>query len=507
MSKEPRITPTDLKVYTNRHDTFNQPIDCLFDISNGDTGNVLDDYNATTAAVQTFLAKAIQSNKRIRFLGGGWSFTKVAATEGWILNTKGLNMLLPISGVSIAPQYSGDKDQLLFVQCGNSIQELDNYLQANNKSLKTQAASNGQTLIGAVATGTHGASIDVGGIQDYVVGLHIVVSPDKHIWLERASHPVVSDAFISKLHAELVRDDELFNAALVSFGSFGFIHGAMIETDPIFLLEGYRILVPYDDKMKKVMATLDFSDASFLPYGSERPFHFQVVVNQYDIPAGAYLTVMYKRPYTADHKPPVVDHSKAGPGDDLPSFLGKFTDLLPSVTPLIVSKLVKSQYATYSKLFGTLGEIFTNTEVRGKVMSAAVGFPLSYVGQVNDMLIRLNGTDGPFVGIFSYRYVKGSKATLAFTKFDYTCVMELDAVASSETDKFYAAVWKEMDAANIPYTFHWGKINNLANADLSKMYGPGRASWIKARNSLLPPASLNLFNNQLLKDWGLDGSI
>ncbi|HEX9510149.1 MAG TPA: FAD-binding protein [Puia sp.] len=507
MSKNPRITPTNLKVYTNRHDTFNQPIDNLFDISNGNTGNVLDDYNATTAAVQDFLSQAIQSNKRVRCLGGGWSFTKVAATEGWILNTKALNMIITISGVSIAPQYTGDKDQLLFVQCGNSIQELDDYTQANQKSLKTQAASNGQTLIGAISTSTHGASIDVGGIQDYVVGLHIIVSPDKHIWLERASHPVVSDAFIAKLQTVLIRDDELFNAALVSFGSFGFIHGAMIETEPIYLLEGYRILVPYDDKMKQVMTTLDFSNASFLPYGSERPFHFQVVVNQYDIPAGAYLTVMYKRPYTADHQPPVRDLSKAGPGDDVPSFLGKFTDLLPSVTPFIVSKLVKSQYSLYSKLFGTLGEIFTNSEVRGRVASAAVGFPLSYVARVNDLLIRLNGSDGPFVGIFSYRYVKGSKATLAFTKFDYTCVMELDAVMSNETDRFYAAVWKEMDAANIPYTFHWGKINNLANADLSKMYGPGRASWIKARNTLLPPVSLTLFNNQLLSDWGLDGSV
>lgn len=506
MSQEPRITPTDLKIYTNRHDTFNQPIDCLFDIYNGDTGDVLNDYNATTAAVQAFLDKAIQNNKRVRFLGGGWSFTKVAATEGWIVNTKGLNMLLTIGANSISPQYNGDKGQLLFVQCGNSIQELDNYLQANQKSLKTQAASNGQTLIGAVATGTHGASIDVGGIQDYVVGLHIIVSPDKHIWLERASHPVASDSFIARLNTQLIRDDELFNAALVSFGSFGFIHGAMIETDPIYLLEGYRILIPFDDKLKQVMNTLDFSNAGFLPCGTQRPFHFQIVVNQYDIAAGAYITIMYKRPYTPDHQPPVIDHSKAGPGDDLPTFLGKFTDAIPGITPFIVSKVVKSQYATYSKLMGTLGEIFTNTEVRGQVMSAAVGIPISYTNQVNDILMKVNGTDGPFVGIFSYRYVKGSKATLAFTKFDNTCVMELDAVKSDGTDKFYAAVWKEMDAAGIPYTFHWGKINSLDATNLPKMYGPGRASWIKARNTLLPPGSLKLFNNQLLTDWGLDGA-
>src|SRR5258708_19669666 len=113
MSKKPRITPTNLKVYTNRHDTFNQPIDNLFDISNGNTGNVLDDYNATTAAVQDFLSQAIQSNKRVRCLGGGWSFTKLPATEGWILNTKAFNIIIPFHPPTIPPQYTAAKDQLL----------------------------------------------------------------------------------------------------------------------------------------------------------------------------------------------------------------------------------------------------------------------------------------------------------------------------------------------------------------------------------------------------------
>jgi hypothetical protein len=39
------------------------------------------------------LAKAITENKTVRALGGGWSFSKVAAAEGWILNTKMLNMI------------------------------------------------------------------------------------------------------------------------------------------------------------------------------------------------------------------------------------------------------------------------------------------------------------------------------------------------------------------------------------------------------------------------------
>jgi hypothetical protein len=52
------------------------------------------------------------------------------------------------------------------------------------------------------------------------------------------------------------------------------------------------------------------------------------------------------------------------------------------------------------------------------LLSTAIGLPLDRVLEVNDMLIEMNENHGPLSGIFSYRYVKGSAATLAFTKFD-----------------------------------------------------------------------------------------
>src|SRR5882724_5460043 len=106
MPAQPRITPTNDKTWTNRHNTFTQPISDLFDIANGKTGSPINDYNATTAAIQSFIGKAIAENKTIRALGGGWSFSKVAATDGWIVNTKQLTMLFDIRNPqSISPQY------------------------------------------------------------------------------------------------------------------------------------------------------------------------------------------------------------------------------------------------------------------------------------------------------------------------------------------------------------------------------------------------------------------
>ena len=87
------------------------------------------------------------------------------------------------------------------------------------------------------------------------------------------------------------------------------------------------------------------------------PFHFQAVIDQYNLAGGAYATIMYKRPYTDNYQPPVVDFNKAGPGDDLAAVIGIITDIVPALTHLVVSKLVKSSYTLYE---GVLGNIRRN---------------------------------------------------------------------------------------------------------------------------------------------------
>ena len=123
------------------------------------------------------------------------------------------------------------------------------------------------------------------------------------------------------------------------------------------------------------------------------------------------------------------------------------------------------------------------------------------------MLIELNRVHGPFSGIFSYRYVKQSQGLLAFTRFPHTCIVELDGVESPITRNFYEEVWNKLMERNIPHTFHWGKISDLDPVKLEKMYKQNISKWIKARNTLMPVDSLQLFNNNVLERWGLDTTL
>ena len=218
MPTTPSIIATNQKAWTNRHETVHQSIDNLLDIANGETDNLLNDYNAMTRAIQDLIHKALTEQKKLKPLGGGWSFSEVTCTEGWLLNTKLMNLLFELRNPNnVSGNYQGDRNNLLFAQCGNSMQELNNYLRGNLRSLKTSGASNGQTIVGAFSTCTHGSAIDFGSTPDFIVGLHIIVSPDQHFWLERATYPVVSDAFVERLQTKLIRDDDMFNAALVRF--------------------------------------------------------------------------------------------------------------------------------------------------------------------------------------------------------------------------------------------------------------------------------------------------
>ncbi|HXB06556.1 MAG TPA: hypothetical protein VNW04_05565, partial [Puia sp.] len=327
-----------------------------------------------------------------------------------------------------------------------------------------------------------------------------------HIWLERASYPVVADSFINNLQTERVQDDDLFYSALVSFGSFGIIHGVMIETEPLFLLECYMSRMPYDANLQGLMRTLDFSQAK-LPNGNERPYHFAVSFNPYDMANGAYVTTMYKRPFAPGYTPPVTNLNGIGPGDDAACFVGGLTQAVPALVPTLVNKLLAGALIPYSRQMGTLSEIFNNTTLHGKLLSAAIGIPISYISQAIDLLLATNKTNGPFSGLFACRFVKRSPAKLAFTHFDYTCVLELDAAFSNATYDFYTAAWKQFEAAKIPFTFHWGKINELNIDRLTNMYGANIQTWVAARNKLLDAGSRQVFTNATLTAWGLDKSL
>lgn len=501
-----RIIEKNPGEWTNKHNTVTQPIDRLYDIWNPRVTSIGEQVKAlgtTVQAIQSLIDDAISNSQRLRAIGSGWSISDVASMDGRIVNTKPLNWIFRISKGSVSEDYDGSNENLLLTQCGTSIAQLNDYLANNQKSLKTQGASNGQTIVGAFSTGSHGSAIDIGAIENYVVGLHIILGPSRHIWLERASYPVVSDQFVQKLQTELVRNDTLFNAALVSFGSFGIIHAAMIETEPIFLLEAHRMQAPVDNAFRNAISSLDFSKLP-TPEPGVRPFHFDVVINPYDLDDGAFYTVMYKRPYRDDYQRIGRGDWGTRPGDDFLHVVGLLSDEVPALIPSIVNGVVNNQYNTFSDRWGTLGEIFSYTSIQGGGSTgSALGIPLERTNEALDVLLSVIDTHGSFAGVYGLRYVKKSDALLGFTQFDRTCVIDIDGTDSKRTRSFFRKAWQAFDEAGIPYSLHWGKAGDFSQERVRKMYGSSVDKWIASRQMLLDEEVRHVFSNPFLERSGL----
>ncbi len=517
-----------IQQWTNVHQNFTQTFapNASYTISlPASVSDIGEQYKRTTANFQWLIQNAINNGQQLRAMGSGWSLSEVAVSDGGIVDTKNLTLSFNMGNSFISPQYLANGRQahdLFFVQCGMTILMLNDKLEKESdpkRALKASGASNGQSIAGATSTGTHGAAINDGAVHDSIVGLHIVVGPSRHVWLERASYPIASDDFINWLGAEVIRDDDMFNAALVSFGSFGFIHGIMLETDPIYLLEKHPGgMIPYNDELKQAIDTLDFTNNNILPLPENGPdkqlYHFEIVINPHqfapnDPNKGAYLRTIYKCPYVDSYQPPVSANQRFEYGDDTLGVIQTVldaagSDLSALIIPALVDKLFPLAYASSDATTATIGDTFINTKFRGKVGSAAIGVDISNASRVAE-LITAASKQTPFPGGLGLRFVKGTQAMLGFTYFPHTCVLEMDGVDAQASRDFFQNIWTTLRQQNIPYTMHWGKLNFAIDADLVLyMYGPDKVNkWIQCRNALLDAPTRQVFTNDFIQKCGL----
>lgn len=502
---------------TGRHQSFDQALDGEYAFRLDQGGQpMLDTYKAATKELQAIIKDCVDDAKTLRARGSLWSLSPVAVTDGRLIDTKALRLVFTFTPNHTDPAYGGDATKLRFVECGNSISALNNALFADRLSLKASGSNNGQTIAGALSTNTHGGAYRFGALAEMVVGLHLVVGPNKHVYLERQSQPVMKPGFAQMLDAELIQDDDLFNAALISFGSFGVIHGLMIEARELFILNAVRYRVPYDDTLKTALGN---ADPTLLPLPPEAagvptdtPYHLEVFYNPNEgtPPDEAIALVMYEEPWTEAYDPPVWDGGESGMGASGLDVMGALIDIIPSpldqlVVP-ILNDQVRDEFAPYVKK-GIIRDLFRGEKVLGKTLACAMGMPADRAVEAQEIAFQVyQDGDDVLPVIISHRFVKGTKALLGFTRFDPTAVFEIDGLNLPSVQGYLKKVWEKLDAAGIPFTLHWGKFNtHLTPARVRDRYGDAAVDqWIGAREALLENAEVrNVFANDFITNLGL----
>jgi hypothetical protein len=503
---------TDIQSWEGRHQSYMQAIEGLHDfrVYHPPANALLEAYNDVTEELQSMITHAIQTGKSLRAMGSSWSLSKVGVTDHELINTKNLRIGFTIPASHISPGYSGDHTRLRFLECGYSIGEVNSLLFNDGLSLKACGSNNGQTLAGAVSTGTHGSAFKFGALPEFVVGIHLITGSSTQVYLQRASQPVVEPSFAAALGAELRNDDMLFNAALVSFGSFGIIHGMLIETRPLFLLHAYRSFQPFDAGLKQAISTLNFSGLS-LPEPASNLYHFQVYFdpNAGTPPEQVAVSVMFEAPWTTGYQPPAWDDAEPGPGasglEIISAVLSAIPGPLTGLARPALSAMIKAHLKPYTAITGTFKDLFRGEKAEGKLFVSDIGIPLSRSLDALSIALETYENFGTLLPMdCMMRFVKGTKALLGYTKFDPTCTLEIDATDTPKTREYANAVWTKLEEARIPFTMHWGKFNwFLTPARVQSMYGANVQQWIASRESLLSPEVRQVFTNEFLRSVGL----
>jgi len=529
----PVIIAHGRKQWRNWHNTVYSPIADLYDIHNADAHNAsLEGLNATSAAIEDLIAKARADGVRLRALGSGWSLSPAATTDGYMLNTAYLNYKFEIGGRYIDTDFKGDRENLMLVQCGCQISELNEYLEtsATPRSLRTTGAANGQTLIGAASTGTHGSTLKFGAVHDQILGLLLLTGENGRVWLERAippgagsqhaphpragyhpatSSPAGSQHLADKLGARLVRDDALFNAALVSFGAFGIIHAALLEVRALTVLESHNVALPYDDAMRDALDTLDLSqlplkiDDAGPRNDAERPEFWQVILNPFEAEdRTAYVTSMFDREPSVDDEPKPKLEEGLKPGYDTLSLMGAVTDLAPPLAATLARLLDDSLIKFKDPVRATYGTLFAYKPPKTKVASFSLFVDARDTSRVLDRLVpRIRETYAPVAVVC--RFVQKSEATLGPNRFDMSCAIGVDGVKSKVSSKLFKWIVDDLKAAGVPFTQHWGKDGAYDAATVRLMYGDQVDVWKSARTKLLSAADRQVFSSKFTVEAGL----
>ena len=211
------------------------------------------------------------------------------------------------------------------------------------------------------------------------------------------------------LGAEPKRNDDLFNAAVVSFGSFGVIHGILLETTPLFLLEEHRFdNVVYNDAIVDAIQTQDAGKlAAILPNWpagngcSASLYHLELAINPHQFERnnsekGLYIRTFYKIPCPPEYQPV---HNTVTSGltysDDTMGIISQIIDKIgPDVSSVLIRPLVNTLFKSGLRAAQpspkTMGETFKNTRFRGQIASAAFAIDCADIFRVVDFICELN---------------------------------------------------------------------------------------------------------------------
>jgi hypothetical protein len=496
-----KIARGAVKKWSNYHETVEQKVGRLqfVDLDPADPPA------HRLAETARLVGEELRSGRDVRPLGGSWSFSPLCATSGDVLSTRALAAVYGLGTGDLAAGVSPDR--LRLVTGGTQIKQLNVALEAERLSLRTSGASNGQSVAGAMATGTHGSVPGFGGFQDHVRGIHLVTGPGRSIWLEPTGAPTLDSAFARSFADDVAHRDDWFDAALVHLGGVGYVNAVLLEAAPRFLVGVVQRKAILNRDAIEGLAAGRFAEFA-QNFGFPDPYFVQIILNPFN-PYTRHALIRLLIPMPEGQKLARIALFEGIFEFDPLNLLSDVIAMLPpGARGELIAILMRKLYPEIPKPGGIPTGVAwsaTTPDHRhvGDLFSTAISIDRGRLPEALDaMLPAFRRKDGGDT-VCTLRFVRKSRGTLAITRSPDNVVIDFDGLRSKASRNAYKRVLQALDDAQIPSRQHWGKLSLLDSARVERDHGEAAGRWRAARRELLPADMLDIFKNRALVDWGL----
>jgi len=442
---------------------------------------------------------------KVKAVGSGHSFSDVALTRDYLVDTHGLDKVLSLDRLSLKEQA---KDGNLFLtECAIRIHELNAELDRRKKALINMGAYTGQTIIGAISTATHGSGAALDALPGFVEAIILVTEKGRVLQIERTQGVSVAPMQIGGLEVELIQDDDVFLSSVVSMGCLGIVYAVLLRVCDSYLLREKRTFCAWEEvrtmlEQGDILRKNRHLEVLIDPYSVNRPFYDCLITERNICPPdtstnwfrlhralGYTLIGWLVRPFL------------------LNPFLRLIFNWFPKATPWILKLSLKTLRdgcyigPSYKVLdLGSANHI--------SAYSTEITFPAErYLDAVDALLALFKRAQEEgqryITSPFSLRFVKNSEHYLAMQYGDpegFVCMMEFPVLNGTVGGiEILARVEGEMyKYGGIP---HWGQYNHagLGEATVCRLY-PRFDRWIKNYRTLCPAGT---FENDFTERCGI----
>lgn len=196
----------------------------------------------TLAEVQKIVALARRCRKRLVVVGRGHSPSDLTCSSSWMVNLDDYSRVLKVDKAK----------KTLLVEGGIRLRKLNYEANQHGLTMRNLGSIDEQSIVGAIATATHGSSLRHGLLSDSVRSLRIVLANGQAV---RCSKD---------------QNSELFRAALVSLGALGIIVELEFEMIDACNIEWTQTLLPLTEILRTWDDTLwtqkEYTRVWWMPY-------------------------------------------------------------------------------------------------------------------------------------------------------------------------------------------------------------------------------------------------